>query len=93
MGLSLSLTSNFSSQLWFRARPEFLLMSALSHERPEGGVRIESDRAPTADIADIGAAYRAVMGRHFPAMALVEVKGLVAREARLEIEATAVVPD
>ncbi len=40
-----------------------------------------------------GAAYRAVMGRHFPAMALVEVKGLVAREARLEIEATAVVPD
>ncbi len=44
-------------------------------------------------LTELGAAYRAVMGRHFPAMALVEVKGLVAKEARLEIEATAVVPD
>jgi enamine deaminase RidA (YjgF/YER057c/UK114 family) len=41
----------------------------------------------------IGAAYREIMGRHFPAMALVEVKGLVEPEARLEIEATAVIPD
>lgn len=40
--------------------------------------------------ADIGAAYRRVMGRHFPAMALVVVAGLVEDEALVEIEATAV---
>jgi len=44
-------------------------------------------------LPQIGAAYREIMGRHFPAMALVEVKGLVEPEARLEIEATAVIPD
>jgi enamine deaminase RidA (YjgF/YER057c/UK114 family) len=44
-------------------------------------------------LPQIGAAYREIMGRHFPAMALVEVKGLVERRARLEVEATAVIPD
>ena len=38
----------------------------------------------------VGDAYRARMGRHFPAMALVEVKSLLEDEARVEIEATAV---
>jgi enamine deaminase RidA (YjgF/YER057c/UK114 family) len=42
-------------------------------------------------LREVGAAYRAVMGRHFPAMAVVEVRGLVEREAKVEIEATAVV--
>jgi enamine deaminase RidA (YjgF/YER057c/UK114 family) len=41
----------------------------------------------------LGPDYRAVMGAHFPAMALVEVKRLVEPGALLEIEATAVVPD
>jgi enamine deaminase RidA (YjgF/YER057c/UK114 family) len=40
----------------------------------------------------LGAAYREVMGEHFPAMALVEVGRLFESKARLEIEATAVVP-
>ena len=40
----------------------------------------------------IGAAYREVMGRHFPAMAVVEVAGLLEPDAKVEIEATAVVP-
>jgi enamine deaminase RidA (YjgF/YER057c/UK114 family) len=40
----------------------------------------------------IGAAYREVMGRHFPAMAVVEVAGLLEPEAKVEIEAIAVVP-
>ncbi|MBD3662874.1 RidA family protein [Sulfitobacter aestuariivivens] len=39
--------------------------------------------------ADVGRAYREVMGRHFPAMAMVVVAGLVEDEARVEIEATA----
>ena len=46
-----------------------------------------------ASLSDLGPAYRAVMGRHFPAMALVQVVALVEPEARLEIEATALIPD
>jgi enamine deaminase RidA (YjgF/YER057c/UK114 family) len=45
-----------------------------------------------ADLPALGEAYRAVMGRHFPAMAVVEVNRLVEPLARLEIEATAVLP-
>jgi len=41
---------------------------------------------------ELGDAYRAVMGRHFPAMTLVQVAALVEDEAKLEIEATAVLP-
>lgn len=41
----------------------------------------------------IGAAYREVMGRNFPAMAVVGVQALVEPEARIEIETIAVVPE
>lgn len=40
----------------------------------------------------IGEAYRAIMGRHFPSMSVVEVAGLVEDGALVEIEATAVLP-
>jgi enamine deaminase RidA (YjgF/YER057c/UK114 family) len=43
-------------------------------------------------LRELGETYRGVMGRHFPAMSLVQVGALVEDEARLEIEATAVVP-
>jgi enamine deaminase RidA (YjgF/YER057c/UK114 family) len=43
-------------------------------------------------LGELGAAYRGVMGKHFPAMTLVQVGALVEDQARLEIEATAVVP-
>lgn len=46
-----------------------------------------------ASAKEIGAAWREIMGRHYPAMALVEVVRLVEREAKVEIEATAVVPE
>lgn len=46
-----------------------------------------------AALKDLGPAYRSVMGRHFPAMALVQVAGLVEPEALVEIEATAIVPE
>lgn len=45
-----------------------------------------------ASLQDLGAAYRDAMGRHFPAMTLVQVAALAEPEARLEIEATAIVP-
>jgi enamine deaminase RidA (YjgF/YER057c/UK114 family) len=41
----------------------------------------------------LGAAYREIMGRHYPAMTAVEVKSLMEDAARVEIEATAVIPD
>ena len=44
-------------------------------------------------LREVGAAYREVIGRHYPTMAVVQVSGLVEAEARLEIEATAVIPD
>ena len=46
-----------------------------------------------AALAELGGIYRTVMGRHYPAMALVAVTALAEKEARLEIEATAVLPD
>jgi enamine deaminase RidA (YjgF/YER057c/UK114 family) len=41
--------------------------------------------------AEIGRAYREVIGRHFPAMSVVVVNGLIEPGARVEIEATAIV--
>lgn len=64
---------------------------------PEHVVRMTcyiTDRAEYLTSRDeIGAAWRALMGSNYPAMALVEVKGLVEGAAKVEIETTAVVPD
>jgi enamine deaminase RidA (YjgF/YER057c/UK114 family) len=43
-------------------------------------------------LRELGDAYRAVIGKHFPAMSLVQVGALVEDKAKVEIEATAVVP-
>ena len=45
-----------------------------------------------AELAQIGAGYREVMGKHFPAMSVVQVVALMEADAKVEIEATAVVP-
>jgi enamine deaminase RidA (YjgF/YER057c/UK114 family) len=44
------------------------------------------------EIKEVGAAYRSAMGKHYPAMALLEVKALLEPGAKVEIEATAAVP-
>ncbi len=46
-----------------------------------------------AALPEIGRIYRELMGRHYPAMAVVEVVGLVEPEAMIEIETTAVIPN
>ena len=46
-----------------------------------------------ARIREIGAVYRELIGKHFPAMAVVQVAALVEPAARIEIETTAVVPE
>jgi enamine deaminase RidA (YjgF/YER057c/UK114 family) len=50
-------------------------------------------QAYKARLAEIGAAYREIIGRHFPAMSVVEVKGLVEDKALVEIEATVAFPE
>jgi enamine deaminase RidA (YjgF/YER057c/UK114 family) len=64
--------------------------------RPEHIVRLTwyvLDKHEYRDsLKNVGEAYRELMGRHYPTMAVVQVGGLVEDEARLEIEATAVVP-
>jgi enamine deaminase RidA (YjgF/YER057c/UK114 family) len=65
--------------------------------RPEHLVRLTwfvTSRAEyLAAVGEIGAVYRTVLGRHFPAMSVVEVTALMEAEAKVEIEATAVIPD
>ena len=64
---------------------------------PEHVVRltwyVTDKREYLARTTEIGAAYRAVMGRNFPAIAVVQVAALVEDAAKVEIEATAVIPD
>ena len=64
--------------------------------RPEHLVRLTwyvTNRADyLAAAQEIGAVYREVIGRHFPAMSAVEVSALMESNAEVEIEATAIVP-
>jgi len=65
--------------------------------RPEHLVRltwyVTSRDEYYAELPEIGAAYRAVIGRHYPAMSVVQVVALMEAAAKVEIEATAVIPD
>lgn len=45
-----------------------------------------------AELQQIGEVYRDIMGRHFPTMAVVQVVALMEAQAKVEIEATAVIP-
>lgn len=54
---------------------------------------VTDKRAYLESLADLGGFYKAAIGRHYPAMALVQVVGLVEDRALVEIEATAVVPE
>ena len=74
-----------------------LLILAEDGAGPEHIVRMTcyvTDRHEYVNCRDeIGAAWREIMGRNFPAMALVEVKGLVENAALVEIETTAVIEE
>ena len=74
-----------------------LAILAEDNAGPEHIVRMTwyvTDRdAYVASLAEIGAAWRELIGKHFPAMAVVEVVALVEPAARIEIETIAVVPE
>jgi enamine deaminase RidA (YjgF/YER057c/UK114 family) len=70
---------------------------AEANSKPEHIVRMTwyvVDRKEYLEAAKtLGAAYREIIGPHYPAMTAVEVAALMVEQARVEIEATAVVPD
>jgi enamine deaminase RidA (YjgF/YER057c/UK114 family) len=73
-----------------------LAILAEANARPEHIVRltwyITSRDEYYAELAQIGAAYSRVMGKHFPVMSVVQVVALMEAQAKVEIEATAVIP-
>jgi enamine deaminase RidA (YjgF/YER057c/UK114 family) len=79
-----------------QAIKNILTVLAEANGKPEHIVRLTwyvLDKQEYLDsLKGVGEAYRELMGKHYPTMAVVQVSGLVENEARLEIEATAVVP-
>lgn len=79
-----------------QALENIVAVLAADGARPEHLVRLTwyvTDRAAyLAAGRELGEVYRAVIGRHFPAMTAVEVRALMEPRAVVEIEATAVIP-
>ena len=88
--------SSFSGQ-FRQAMANVLEVLGLAGGRPQHIVRLtwyvlDKDEY-LASLREVGLAYRELMGRHYPTMAVVQVSGLIEDQARLEIEATAVIPE
>jgi enamine deaminase RidA (YjgF/YER057c/UK114 family) len=79
-----------------QALENIIAVLAEADGRPEHIVRltwyVTSREEYHAELREIGAAYRDVMGKHFPTMSVVQVVALMEKEAKVEIEATAVLP-
>lgn len=89
-------TSDFAGQAR-QALANIVAILAEAGAKPEHIVRMTwyvGDRHEyLASAKALGAAYREVIGRHFPVMTAIQVAGFVEDGAKLEIEATAVLPD
>ena len=89
-------STRFSVQLR-QALQNIMVLLAQAGGRPEHLVRltwfVTNLDEYRAEQKEIGAAYRDVIGRHYPPMSVVQVVSLVEPGAKVEIEATAVIPD
>ncbi len=89
-------TDDFVGQLEQALRNTVAVLAAAG-ARPEHIARmtwyITDKREYLASLPAIGRAWRDILGRHFPAMALVQVVALIEDRAKIEIETTALVPD
>lgn len=89
-------TDDFAEQV-AQALRSIVEVLACAGARPEHLVRLTwyvTDKAEyLGSLKEIGQAYKAIIGRHYPAMALVQVVALVEDRAKVEIEATAVIPE
>ncbi len=88
-------TDDFAGQVR-QALENIVAVLAEGGARPEHIVRmtwfVTDKHAYLGALREIGMAYKATIGRHYPAMALVQVVALVEDRAKVEIEVTAVVP-
>ena len=88
-------TDDFTAQVE-QALKSIVEVLACAGAGPEHLVRltwyVTDKRDYLASLKDLGRIYKAVIGRHYPAMALVQVVALVEDRAKVEIEATAVIP-
>jgi enamine deaminase RidA (YjgF/YER057c/UK114 family) len=89
-------TDDFASQT-AQALRNIVAVLAEAGAGPEHLVRltwyVTDKRAYLNSLKEIGRAYKEIIGRHYPAMALVQVVALVEDRALVEIEATAVIPE
>jgi enamine deaminase RidA (YjgF/YER057c/UK114 family) len=87
-------SDDFSAQVR-QALANVVAVLACAGAKPEHVARmtwyVTSRDEYNASLAEVGAAYRELMGRNFPAMSVVVVAGLLEPRAKVEIEATAVV--
>jgi enamine deaminase RidA (YjgF/YER057c/UK114 family) len=88
-------TDDFAGQVR-QALANVVAVLAQADARPEHIVRMTwyvVDKREYLDAArEVGAAYRALIGGHYPAMSAVQVAALMEERARVEIEVTAIVP-
>lgn len=88
-------TQEFAGQVR-QALQNVVAVLAVAGARPEHIVRmtwyVTSKREYVSSYKAIGLAYREVIGRHYPAMSAIEVSALIEDDAKVEIEATAVIP-
>ena len=88
--------SDFIAQV-HQALSNIVTILAEGDARPEHLVRmtwyITDKQEYLSRLSEMGEVYRSTIGRHFPAMTMVVAAGLIEDEAKLEIEATAVVPE
>ena len=89
-------TSDFAGQAR-QALQNIVAVLAEAGGKPEHIIRMTwyviDKREYLAAYPQLGRAYREVIGRNFPAMTAVQVAGLMEDAARVEIEATAIIPD
>jgi enamine deaminase RidA (YjgF/YER057c/UK114 family) len=89
-------TDDFAGQVR-QALENVVAVLAEANARPEHIVRmtwyVVDKREYLEAAGEIGAAYRALIGSHYPAMSAVQVSALIEDRARVEIEVTAIVPD
>jgi enamine deaminase RidA (YjgF/YER057c/UK114 family) len=88
-------SSRFAVQVR-QALQNIVVLLAQAGGRPEHLVRltwfVTSLDEYRAELKEIGAAYRDVIGRHYPPMSVIAIAGLLEPGAKVEIEATAVIP-
>lgn len=89
-------TDDFASQV-AQALRSIVEVLECGGAKPEHLVRltwyVTDKKEYLSSLKEIGRAYRETIGKHFPAMALVQVVALVEDRAKVEIEATAVIPE